>query len=218
MAMFIIYAVIGLYLSTLILWLPSLTKGETGEEYQISKFAWAIAMVESGGRHGVMGPKCTVGHFQGQRALGKYQIMPGLLDSLSGQVLGYKVSPEEFLADPELQDQIVRPTISKLWRKYRNTDGVVIWYAGAGADLKLEKWLTEENFSSFKAQVDLFYEMPWVQDIDKQDAASFVESENIQIKRWPPHFPIGSKYIIGPAKSGSKEEVGIYFSDPTVKK
>lgn len=90
-----------------------------------------ISSVESGGRYDALGPEVKTGMYAGERALGKYQIMPGNLPSWSKEALGREVTSEEFLADPELQDAITRHQMQKNLEKYGNADDVAsVWFTG----------------------------------------------------------------------------------------
>lgn len=90
-----------------------------------------IARVESGGDYQARGPEVTSGMYAGQRALGKYQIMPGNLPSWSKEALGREVTEEEFLANPDIQDAITRHQMQKNYEKYGNKDDVAsVWFTG----------------------------------------------------------------------------------------
>ena len=90
-----------------------------------------IARVESGGRYDARGPEVTSGMYAGERALGKYQIMPGNLPSWSREALGREVTPDEFLANPEIQDAITRHQMQKNYDTYGNRDDVAsVWFTG----------------------------------------------------------------------------------------
>lgn len=55
----------------------------------------------------------------------------------------------------------------------------------------------------------------WVQDATQEQAEKLIMEKNAQIEREPDKLPKGSRYEIGPSKSGNTNEVGIYFYDPT---
>jgi len=77
-------------------------KQSTGGDSSVDDIMGRISSVESGGRYDALGPEVKTGMYAGERALGKYQIMPGNLPSWSKEALGREVTSEEFLADPEL--------------------------------------------------------------------------------------------------------------------
>lgn len=90
-----------------------------------------IARVESGGKYDALGPTVEKGQYAGEQALGKYQIMPGNIPSWSKEALGYEVSPEEFLANPELQDSIAKYKMDQAYKKYGNAEDVAsVWFTG----------------------------------------------------------------------------------------
>lgn len=91
-----------------------------------------IARVESpGGGYTTRGPVITRGSYRGQRAAGKYQIMPGNLPAWSREALGREVSLDEFLANPELQERIARHRVSALYDEYGNpADVASVWHSG----------------------------------------------------------------------------------------
>lgn len=90
-----------------------------------------IARVESGGKYDAKGPTVEKGQYAGEQALGKYQIMPGNIPSWSKEALGYEVSTEEFLNDPEIQDKIARDRMSKIYTEYGNPEDVAsVWFTG----------------------------------------------------------------------------------------
>lgn len=93
---------------------------------QQSPYANAIAKVESGGKYTAIGPD-TGG---GNRALGKYQVMASNVGPWSQEILGRQVSPQEFLAKPELQDQIFNAKFGGYVDKYGPEGAAKAWFAG----------------------------------------------------------------------------------------
>lgn len=90
-----------------------------------------IASVESGGNYQALGPVVTKGMYKGERALGKYQVMPGNLPQWSREALGVEVTPQQYLQNPEIQDQIVAHRMSEIYKKYGNWDDVAsVWFTG----------------------------------------------------------------------------------------
>jgi hypothetical protein len=97
----------------------------------IVNIAEAIAIQESGGNYNARGPVVQSGMYKGERALGKYQIMPGNLPSWSMDALGYEVTPEEFMESPQLQDAIAHHRLNIEWQKYGNPEDVAsVWFSG----------------------------------------------------------------------------------------
>jgi len=61
-------------------------------------------------------------------------------------------------------------------------------------------------------------DMSWVQDIAKEKANEFIIKHNARIDVGRIKVPRGSRYELGPSKSGKENEVGIYFFNPTKRK
>lgn len=100
----------------------------------ILRIAEAIGQFESGADYNSRGPIVTKGQYKGQRALGKYQIMPGNLKEWSKQALGKEITEKEFLNNKEYQDSIARYQMSKLYDKYNNPEDVAsAWFTGGPA-------------------------------------------------------------------------------------
>ena len=87
-------------------------------------FVNAIAGKESGGNYG------AVNRHSG--AMGKYQIMPGNISSWSREILGYSISPQQFLRSPQLQEQIARGKLQQYYNKWGPGGAAVAWYSGPG--------------------------------------------------------------------------------------
>jgi|2_EtaG_2_1085320.scaffolds.fasta_scaffold00654_9 hypothetical protein len=95
------------------------------------KIASAIGQFESGGNYNARGPVVTSGQYKGERAMGKYQIMPGNLPSWSKAALGREVSVEEFMNNPQLQDSIASHKMEEIFNKYGSVEDVAsIWFSG----------------------------------------------------------------------------------------
>ena len=67
----------------------------------------------------------------GDRAYGKYQIMGNNIPSWSKEVLGQSISVAQFLANPQLQDQIAAAKIGQYIKKYGTVeDAASMWFSG----------------------------------------------------------------------------------------
>lgn len=87
----------------------------------------AIGEFESGGNYHAIGPKTS----SGDQAYGKYQIMGANIPQWSKEALGYSITPKQFLALPELQDEIANYKIGKLVAKHGNVGDVAsVWFSG----------------------------------------------------------------------------------------
>lgn len=106
--------------------------GQKGDTFE--NFIHAIAGRESGGNYRAVNPDSG--------ALGKYQIMPGNVPAWSMQILGHRVSPSQFLASPQLQEQIAQGMLRNYYNKWGPGGAAVAWYAGPGT---AAKWVTNRN-------------------------------------------------------------------------
>lgn len=111
------------------------TGGGTSENVSfndaITASADAIAAVESGGNYQAVGPVIPSGQYAGDQALGKYQIMSFNIPAWSKEALGREISSREFLANPELQDQIFAYKFGQHARQYGTLeDAASAWFSG----------------------------------------------------------------------------------------
>jgi hypothetical protein len=108
---------------------PAPTEGaEATNDPHVDTLKQRIAQHESGAKSysaiGTMTPK-------GDVALGKYQIMRSNLPEWSKQALGREVSQEEFMNNPQIQEQIADHKIREYWSKYGNYNDVYsMWASG----------------------------------------------------------------------------------------
>lgn len=94
-----------------------------------SPFAGAISSIESGsqaGNYKLVGPVTR----NGDRALGRYQVMSANVGPWSEEILGRKVTPQEFMADPEIQDKIFNGKFGQYAEKYGPEGAAKAWFAG----------------------------------------------------------------------------------------
>lgn len=97
----------------------------------IAASAQAIADIESGGNYQARGPVVPSGQYAGQQALGKYQIMEGNIGPWSREALGYEITPQQFLANPQLQDQIFAYKFGQAAQQYGTLeDAASVWFSG----------------------------------------------------------------------------------------
>lgn len=90
----------------------------------------AIASIESAGSgdYSAIGPT----HAKLGRALGRYQIMEANIGPWSREVLGREVTPQEFMADPRLQDAIFDGKFGSYVQKYGPEGAAQAWFGGPG--------------------------------------------------------------------------------------
>jgi hypothetical protein len=87
-------------------------------------FVRAISGKESGGNYGAVN--------RDSGALGKYQIMPGNIPQWSQQALGRRVTAQQFLRSPALQEKIAQHQLRSYYNKWGPEGAAVAWYAGPG--------------------------------------------------------------------------------------
>ena len=88
----------------------------------------AIASIESGGNYQAIGPTTN-----GDRPYGKYQIMGRNIPEWSKEVLGYEVTPEQFLASPQIQDAVFDGKFGGYVAKYGPIGAAQAWLGGPGS-------------------------------------------------------------------------------------
>lgn len=91
----------------------------------------SISAIESGSRAGnysALGPVTR----SGDRAYGRYQIMGNNIGPWSQAALGRRVSTQEFLKNPEIQDQIFDHVFQGYVAKYGPGGAARAWFAGEG--------------------------------------------------------------------------------------
>src|SRR6056297_2315169 len=95
----------------------------------------AIASIESAGS----GDYSAVGPTNERlgRALGRYQIMEANIPQWSREALGYEVSPEDFLRNPQIQDAIFDNKFGSYVQRFGPEGAAQAWFAGPGGVGKL---------------------------------------------------------------------------------
>jgi hypothetical protein len=97
----------------------------------VSQIANSIGKFESGGKYGALGPMTQTG----DRAHGKYQIMGANIPAWSKEILGRSVTPQEFINNPQLQDQIAQAKMRQYYQKYGTpADVASMWFSGRPAN------------------------------------------------------------------------------------
>lgn len=96
----------------------------------LNKVMKAISTFESGNNYKSIGVKTS----SGDRAYGKYQIMGNNIPSWSKAALGYSVTPQQFLASPDIQEKVANYKIGEYLKKYGNLEDVAsVWFSGKPA-------------------------------------------------------------------------------------
>lgn len=77
------------------------------------------------------GPLVTSGQYKGEKAIGKYQVMPGNIPSWTKEALGFSMTPEQFRTSPQAQEAVASHRMSVLFNKYHNWNDVAsAWFTG----------------------------------------------------------------------------------------
>ena len=95
--------------------------------HDINRLVAAIGQFESGGNYGALGKTTATG----DRAYGKYQVMGNNIPSWTQEVLGRRMTPQEFLKDKKAQDQVASAKLGQSLAKYGNIeDAASVWFSG----------------------------------------------------------------------------------------
>lgn len=96
--------------------------------FSLDDFKRGIAGVESAGSggYGALGPMV-----KNDRAYGKYQVMGANIPSWTKSALGYSMTPQQFLSNPDAQEKVFEDQSNKAYAKYGNWDDVAsVWFSG----------------------------------------------------------------------------------------
>ncbi len=96
----------------------------------MSRASKATASIESGspkGNYRELGPIIPK---TGDRAYGKYQVMGANLPEWSSKYLGRTLTPEQFLADPQAQEDLYKAKFGEYIQKYGPEGAAKAWFAG----------------------------------------------------------------------------------------
>ena len=99
---------------------------------ETTKVASAIATIESGGTRNPYAARATAS--RGRYAIGKYQVLNTNVPSWTKEVLGQRMTPDEFKNNPEAQETVARAKISELLHKFGDPQDVAaVWFSGRPA-------------------------------------------------------------------------------------
>jgi len=93
----------------------------------------AIAAVESrgSGDYAAVGPVVKKGMYKGQRAYGRYQVMEGNIGPWTEAAIGRRLTVDEFMASPEVQDAVAAYQLQKSKDKFGTwEDAASVWFSG----------------------------------------------------------------------------------------
>lgn len=104
----------------------NLQDGGVPSELDIERAKLAIAKNESGGNYEALGPDV-----RGDRAYGKYQVMGKNIPSWTEEAIGQRMSPQDFLRNPDAQERVFEHHFGKAYSKYGTPqDAASVWFSG----------------------------------------------------------------------------------------
>lgn len=95
---------------------------------QVDPYAKSISNIESGGRYDIIGPATR----DGDRAIGKYQVMGKNVGPWTKEALGQELTPEQFASSPEAQEAVFKHKFGSYVSKYGPEGAARAWFAGEG--------------------------------------------------------------------------------------
>lgn len=93
----------------------------------------ALAAVESrgSGDYAAIGPTVEKGMYAGDRAYGRYQVMGKNVPAWTEEILGKRMTPEEFLNNPAAQDLVAAHRLNQAYEKHGTwEDAASVWFSG----------------------------------------------------------------------------------------
>jgi hypothetical protein len=87
----------------------------------------AIASIESAGSYSALGPILK----SGDRAYGRYQVMGNNIGPWTQEALGTRLSPQQFLNNPQAQDQVFDHVFGGYVKKYGESGAANAWFTGS---------------------------------------------------------------------------------------
>lgn len=97
---------------------------QDGSNPVLEKLMRGLGLQESSNRYGLVQ--------SGTHALGKYQILPNNVREWGREMGLGNVSPQEFLANPKLQEDMVHFKLNQYIQKYGPAGAAAAWYGGDG--------------------------------------------------------------------------------------
>ncbi|MGX1163735.1 hypothetical protein AB7M16_000001, partial [Bradyrhizobium sp. USDA 372] len=95
----------------------------------MTRYARATSAIESGspqGNYRLVGPPTR----SGDRAFGRYQVMGANIPDWTERYFGQRLTPREFLLNPEAQDAVYKGEFGRLVDKYGPTGAAKAWFTG----------------------------------------------------------------------------------------
>ncbi|MBR0747388.1 hypothetical protein JQ582_25975 [Bradyrhizobium japonicum] len=106
---------------------PGASVAQAGDP--MARYAQATSAIESGspqGNYRLVGPQTKTG----DRAFGRYQVMGANVPEWTERYYGQRLTPREFLTNPEAQDAVYKGEFGRLVDKYGPTGAAKAWFAG----------------------------------------------------------------------------------------
>ena len=111
----------------------------------------ALGDVESLGSGGyqALGPVVKTGMYKGQRAHGKYAVMPGNIGPWTKKHYGKELTPSEFLQNDQAQDVVAENELMGNWEKYGSIeDAVSVWFTGRPFSKATAEGAADQNITA----------------------------------------------------------------------
>lgn len=109
-------------------WSPNQNTAENAQDNTGSPYASTTAAQESGGSgdYSAQGPLTK----DGDHAYGRYQVKGSNIGPWTQEVLGYAMTPEQFLSSPQAQDAVYNAKFGQYVQKYGPEGAAKAWFAG----------------------------------------------------------------------------------------
>lgn len=91
-----------------------------GDQSQLASLIWAIGQQESGGNYSA----------DNGIAVGKYQVLKSNVPSWTRQYAGGAMTWQQFLANPQAQDEVAAGVLGEYFAKYGAGGAASAWYSG----------------------------------------------------------------------------------------
>ena len=175
----------------------------------IAQAANAIGMHESGNTYDRLGPVITQGQYSGEQALGKYQVMPGNLPSWLKDAGMPAMSAQQFLNNPQAQDQLFASKFGKLMQQTGNfNDAASIWHSGVPLAQAIASNRRDVNQTTQQYVADVNGQLAKTASLSDKVAAARTEAGNIA-----PNLPLMADYAQQHVISQANQDAAIQRND-----
>jgi hypothetical protein len=107
---------------------PQVANANALDNYVLNSQARATSAVESGGDYGQIGPTTN----DNDHAYGRYQVKGSNVGDWTEKYYGQRLTPQQFLANPQAQDAVYRGQMGAYINKYGVEGAHRAWFAGPG--------------------------------------------------------------------------------------